>query len=322
MKKIIVVGMGNVGTTYVNIAVARGLQAEFVFVDKNEAICEAHAHDFQDMISIMSRNNSKFRSGTFADAKDADIVVITASIPADKNMSDRLALADANAKLMKSFADQLVEAKFKGIVLIAANPCDVMAAVFPYVSSLPFKKVISTGTILDSARFKKYIAEKFDVSSDSIQASILGEHGASAVPVYSMLKIGDSSINELLKSKKIKKEDLDEIHKKVLGEAFYIWSRKGNTQFGIGTSLYEITDAILNNKRSVMNVGVKLPKGYKYAGIYTSIPVIVGENGYEYLPFKPNFSKEEKIKFEESCELLAKVHKRVLGSVDVDIDFE
>ncbi|WP_029512500.1 lactate/malate family dehydrogenase [Mycoplasmopsis iners] len=322
MKKIIVVGMGNVGTIFVNIAIARGMQAEWIFVDKNEEICQAHAHDFQDMIALMPRNNSKFSAGTLADAKDADIVVITASIPAGKDLSDRLALAGANSKLMKSFADQLLAAKFKGTVIVAANPCDVMASVFVYAGNMPYKKVISTGTLLDSARFKKFIAEKFEISPDSIQGSVLGEHGASAIPMWSSVKIGESSIKDLLKSKKITKEDLDLIMKKTIDEAFYIYSRKGNTQFGIGTSIYEITDAILNNKRLVMNLGVKLPKGYKNAGIYTSIPVILGENGYEYLPFKPSFTKEEKEMFEQSTSHMAKVHTETLATIGVDVKFD
>lgn len=323
MKKIIVIGMGNVGTTFVNIAVARGLQAEFVFIDKNEALCEAHAHDFQDMVALMPRNNSTFRQGTFADAKGADIAIVAASIsvPADK-LTDRLALAGANAKLMKTFGDELVKNGFNGVVVVAANPCDVMASVFPYASGIPAEKVISTGTLLDSARFKKFIAEKLNINADSVQGSILAEHGASAMAVYSMLKVGDSSIQDLINAGVLKKEELDEILVKTVKEGFYIYSRKGNTQFGIGTSIYEITDAVLNNKRSVMNVGVKLPQGYKNAGIYTSIPVIVGENGYEYLPVKPNFSAEELTAFEKSTASLAKVHSDTLGTIGVEKDFQ
>lgn len=323
MKKIIVIGMGNVGTTFVNIALARGLQANFVFVDKNEEICQAHVHDFQDMIALMPRNNSTFKVGTLLqEAKDADIVIVTASIPANKDFSDRLKLAEDNSKLMKSFGDQLKEAKFKGIVIVAANPCDVMASVFTYASNLPFKKVISTGTLLDSARFKKFIAQKFNVNADSVQASILGEHGSSAIPLWSTVKIGDATLENLLKSKKLKSNELNQILKQTIDEAFYIFSRKGNTQFGIGTSLYEITDAILNNKKQVMNIGVKLPANYKNAGIYISIPVIVGKNGYEYLSVKPNFNNNELKQFEASTSHMAKVHKDTLKLINIDMDFE
>ncbi|QSF13745.1 L-lactate dehydrogenase [Mycoplasma sp. Mirounga ES2805-ORL] len=322
MKKIIVVGLGNVGFTYVTISVARGLQAEWIFVDKNQEVADAHAHDFQDMVALMPRNNSTFRTGTLADAKGADVVVIAASIPADKTFADRLALAGANAKLMGDFGQQLKDAGFKGVVIVPANPCDVMAAAVHYASGLPFKKVISTGTLLDSARFKKIIAQRFNVSADSVIGSILAEHGASAMANWSQVKVGDADIATLIKTKRISANELDEILEKTVKEGFYIFSRKGNTQFGIATSIFEITDAVINNKRQVMNVGVKLPGGYKNAGIYSSIPVIVGENGYEYLPSKPTMTKEEWAKFEESTAKLAKVHEDTLDKIGIKVKFD
>ncbi|WP_192439157.1 lactate/malate family dehydrogenase [Mycoplasmopsis bovis] len=323
MKKIIVVGLGNVGFIYINTSVARGLEAEWVLVDKNVQIAEAHAHDFEDMVSLMPRNGSTFRPGTLLeDSKDADVVVITASIPADKTFSDRMALAGANAKLMQSFAKDLDAAGFKGIVVVAANPCDVMAAAVHYGSKIPANRVISAGTNLETGRLKKMLAAKFKTSPDAIRASVLGEHGATAMIAWSTVKVGETTLEGLVESGKITKEDYEEVLKQVIAEAFYIWSRKGNTQFGIATSLFEITKAILDNRRTVMNLGVKIPEGYKHAGIYVSIPVIIGENGYEYLPFKPSLTKEEWIKFEASTEAVAKVHTDILKSIGVDIKFE
>lgn len=323
MKKIIVVGLGNVGFTYINTSVARGLEAEWVLVDKNVQIAEAHAHDFEDMVSLMPRNGSTFRPGTLLeDSKDADVVVITASIPADKTFSDRMALAGANAKLMQSFAKDLDAAGFKGIVVVAANPCDVMAAAVHYGSKIPANRVISAGTNLETGRLKKMLAAKFKTSPDAIRASVLGEHGATAMIAWSTVKVGETTLEGLVESGKITKEDYEEVLKQVIAEAFYIWSRKGNTQFGIATSLFEITKAILDNRRTVMNLGVKIPEGYKHAGIYVSIPVIIGENGYEYLPFKPSLTKEEWTKFEASTEAVAKVHTDILKSTGVDIKFE
>lgn len=320
MRKIVVVGLGNVGFTYVNVCVSRGIQAEWIFVDKNEALAEAQAHDFEDMVSIMPRNNSTFRKGTLADAKGADIVMIAASIPA-KVLSDRLALAAENSKLMKSFAEQLKASGFKGTVIIPANPCDVMAAAFTYAGGYPAKKVISAGTVLDSARFRKFIAKRANVSPDSVQGYILGEHGASAMAVWSQVKIGDAKVGQLIEKGILKKSELPQILKDTIAEGFYIYSRKGNTCFGIGTSCYEITSAVLENKRIVMTIGVKLPAGYKNAGIYTSIPVIVGEDGYEYLPTKPEMSAEEWEQFEASTSALAKVHEDVLHSIGIDKKF-
>lgn len=271
----------------------------------------------------MPRNGSTFRPGTLLeDSKDADVVVITASIPADKTFSDRMALAGANAKLMQSFAKDLDAAGFKGIVVVAANPCDVMAAAVHYGSKIPANRVISAGTNLETGRLKKMLAAKFKTSPDAIRASVLGEHGATAMIAWSTVKVGETTLEGLVESGKITKEDYEEVLKQVIAEAFYIWSRKGNTQFGIATSLFEITKAILDNRRTVMNLGVKIPEGYKHAGIYVSIPVIIGENGYEYLPFKPSLTKEEWTKFEASTEAVAKVHTDILKSIGVDIKFE
>ncbi|MCS4536785.1 MULTISPECIES: lactate/malate family dehydrogenase [unclassified Mycoplasma] len=315
MKKIIVIGLGNVGFTYVNIAVARGLEAQWIFVDRNEDIAFAHAKDFSDMVSILPRNGSTFKVGTLEDhAADADIVVVCASIPANKDFSDRLALAGANAKLMDSFGSVLKEKGFKGVVIVAANPCDVMAAVFHYASGLPANKVISAGTILDGARLKKLISHRYNVEADSIEISMIAEHGASAMAVWSNAKIGETLIKDLPQFTEEVKQKLYEDSKK---EAFEIFSRKGNTQFGIGTSLYEITSAVLNNKRKIMTIGVKLPDTFKHPGIYFSIPVIVGENGYEYLPEKMSLTPEEWEKFDKFSEGFAKVHNDTLGQIGV-----
>ncbi|WP_029608967.1 lactate/malate family dehydrogenase [Mycoplasma simbae] len=320
MKKIIVVGMGNVGFTYVNIAVCRGLEAQWVFVDRNEDISIAHAKDFSDMVAIMPRNGSTFRPGTLEeDGADADIVVVCASIPANKDFSDRLALAGANAKLMDSFGSTLKKVGFKGIVIVAANPCDVMASVFHYASGLPAEKVISSGTVLDSARLKKLVSHHYNVDADSVTVSIIAEHGASAMPVWSTAKIGETSINDLPQFTEEVKEKLYEDSKK---EAFAIFSRKGNTQFGIGTALYEITSAIVNNKRRIMTIGVKLPDTFKHPGIYFSIPVIVGENGYEYLNEKMSLTPAEWERFDKAAEAFCKVHNDTLSQIGVTHKFK
>ncbi|MBN0919029.1 lactate/malate family dehydrogenase [[Mycoplasma] gypis] len=322
MKKIIVVGMGNVGFTFTNIAVSRGLQANYVFVDMNEDICEAHAHDFQDMVALMPRNNSTFKKGTLLeDSKDADVVIITASIPM-KKLTDRLQLAADNALLMKKFGDDLKAAGFKGCVVVAANPCDVMAAAIHYASGLPFNKVLSTGTLLDTARMRKFVAAKLGVTADSVLGYTLAEHGASLMAAWSTLKVGDTMMSDLIKANKFSKEELEQILKDTVAEGLYIYSRKGNTQFGIGTSLFEITDAIVNNKRSVLPLGVKLPEEYKNSGIYTSIPVVLGENGYEYLSTKPSLNEEEWQAFEKSTSSLAKVHEDVLRLIGIEKSFK
>ncbi|MCU4116901.1 L-lactate dehydrogenase [Mycoplasma zalophi] len=321
MKKIIVVGLGNVGYTFVNISIARGVEAEWVFVDKNNDITEAHAHDFEDMVSLMPRNNSTFRSVTLADAKGADIAVITASIPM-KNMVDRLALAAENAKLMKSFGEGLKEANFKGTVIVAANPCDVMAACIHYTTGLPYKKIISTGTYLDSGRFRKFLAQRLNVSADSVHGYVLAEHGKTAMIAWSNVEVGNVPFKNLIKAKKFTTEEMPELLQKTLAEGLYIYNRKGNTQFGIGTAIYEIMDAVLNNKRQIMTVGVKLPRGYYKSGIYSSIPVIVGENGYEYLPGKLSMTKDEWAAFNSSSDTLAQATKESLELIGHSIDFE
>ncbi len=191
-----------------------------------------------------------------------------------------------------------------------------------YGSKIPANRVISAGTNLETGRLKKMLAAKFKTSPDAIRASVLGEHGATAMIAWSTVKVGETTLEGLVESGKITKEDYEEVLKQVIAEAFYIWSRKGNTQFGIATSLFEITKAILDNRRTVMNLGVKIPEGYKHAGIYVSIPVIIGENGYEYLPFKPSLTKEEWTKFEASTEAVAKVHTDILKSIGVDVKFE
>ncbi|QSF13531.1 L-lactate dehydrogenase [Mycoplasma sp. Mirounga ES2805-ORL] len=316
MNKIVVIGLGNVGFTYINIALSKGVEAEWVLVDKNEDLCIAHAHDFEDMLSINPNNQSTFKVGNLLDAANADIVVITASIPRISGNADRIKLASENVKLMKTFADALKKADFKGIIIVPSNPCDVMAAAFHYLG-FPHEKVISTGTLLDTARLRKFIAKKYNVSPSLVKTSIVGEHGTSATPIWSTSTVDNKKLLDLIQDE----NELSELREKVINEGYYISSRKGNTQFGIGMSIYEITNAILNDTNQIINIGVKLPDNFKNRGIYSSIPVSVGKNGYKYLNNAMFMTDKELDLFNKSTLKMANVHSEILEIIGIKKNF-
>ncbi|VEU78579.1 L-lactate dehydrogenase [Metamycoplasma arthritidis] len=297
MIKIGIIGVGAVGSSYLYACLNQNIEANYVLIDNFEPCAIAQAKDLNDAACAMPSNGSYFRSGTYNDLSDAEILVITASVrPKNDKLADRLELLNDNAKLMKDIANKVVAAGFKGITVIASNPVDIMASVYQQATQFDASKVISSGTILETARLKKFIAEKLNIKASAISGYVIGEHGARCIIPFSQIRLGMSSFLSM-------SNDLDEnyqnsVCEKVKNEAFEIIAGKGITNFGIGESLCQITSAIIGDKNAVFSLGVQLPSEYKHAGSYFGLPVILGKNGYSHLP-KIMLSKVEQKMFDD-----------------------
>ena len=271
MKKIVIVGCGNVGMAYAFSMVISGCSVdELVLVDINKDKAEGEALDLNHALTYAPKL-IKIKSGTYADCENADIVCICAGRAQSPNET-RSDLIDKNVDILKNIICEIKKTNFDGVYLVATNPLDAMAYATYKLSGFPSSKVIGSGTTLDTSRLKYHIGKELKISPKEIHAFVLGEHGDTEFACWGNATLGGNPCNELLDENTMSK-----INYEVKTSAYDIINKKGNTAYGIGMCLLRITNAILNNERAVLTVS----SYNKENDCYFSKPAVVGKNGVE-----------------------------------------
>ena len=208
---------------------------------------EGEAMDLRDALAV-SPSYVKIKNGTYKDARDCDVVVITAGA-AQKPGETRMDLLKKNVNILKGMIDQIMASGFDGIFLVVTNPMDVMTYFTMKFSGLPAERVIGSGTVLDSARLRARIAGYLDVNPKSVHAHQIGEHGDSELTLWSLADIGGQPVTKLLPAKV--RKDISDF---VKNEAYDIIDKKGATYYGIATCVAAILNCILNDEHRVLAV--------------------------------------------------------------------
>lgn len=274
--RVVIIGCGNVGAASAYRLIQSGLTSEIVLIDKNKELAEGEAMDLQHAASL--EGTVRVWAGNYNDAASADIAVIAAGERSKPNES-RLDLLERNVSVVRDCVSSLSGAGFKGIILITTNPVDVLTQVAQKESDLPERKVIGTGTLLDTARLTSVLSEKLNVESDSIHAYMIGEHGDSQIAVWSTAQIGGVPLKEF--SNVCKGLDYENVLQSVRRAAPEIVLRKGYTSFGISTSIEIICKAILLDEKKVIPVSVMTKGEHGVAGVCLSLPCVIGREGVE-----------------------------------------
>lgn len=276
-QKIIVIGNGAVGSSYIFALVTQNIAQEIGIIDINVDKAQGDALDLSHALAFTSPK--KIYAATYNDCHDADIVVITAGA-AQKPGETRLDLVNKNLKIFKNIVDNVVASGFNGIFLIATNPVDILTYATWKFSGFPHHKVIGSGTSLDSARFRQTIAELVGVDARNVHGYILGEHGDTEFPVWSHANIAGLQIYEWVKDHpEIDEEELVNIFFKVRDAAYTIIDKKGATFYGIAVSLARITKAILNDENAVLPLSIYLDGQYDLDDIYIGAPAVINRQG-------------------------------------------
>ncbi|MGG3841435.1 L-lactate dehydrogenase [Anoxybacillus kestanbolensis] len=309
VNRVVLVGTGFVGSSYAFALLNQGVTEELVLIDINKEKSEGDAMDLNHGMPF-APSPTKIWFGNYEDCKGADLVVLTAGAN-QKPGETRLDLVEKNTKIFKNIIDQVMASGFNGIFLVATNPVDILTYATWKFSGLPKERVIGSGTILDTARFRYLLGEYFHVDARNVHAYIIGEHGDTELPVWSHAFIGCRPIADMMKEKQqYKQEDLDEIFVNVRDAAYQIIERKGATYYGIAMGLVRLTKAILQNENSVLTVSAYLEGQYGQNDIYIGVPAIVNRNGIREV-VELQLNEEEKEKFTHSATVLKDVMKRV-----------
>lgn len=311
MRKVILVGTGAVGTAYAYSLVNQGLVTELILIDANEEKAKGEAMDLIHGMAF-APTNMGVHPGTYADCKDANLVVITAGAN-QKPGETRLELVEKNAKIMRSITQEVIQSGFKGIFLIASNPVDIMTHIVHKESGFESSRVIGSGTTLDTARFKVLLGEYLELDPRNVHVAIIGEHGDSELPVFSQASIGTENLDKVLKRRNNPNdlENLGKIFVHVRDAAYEIINRKGVTNFGIGMALARITKAILNNENSILPVSCLLENQYEQSDIYMSVPAVINRQGIKEV-IELELHNNEKALFQKSAQALKEARKTVL----------
>ena len=293
MNKISLVGCGNVGMAYSYALINQKVYVdELVLIDINKEKCEGEALDLNHCMAY-SPSKIKVKVGDYSDCKDSKIVVIAAGANQAPGET-RMDLIDKNSKIFKSIVSEVMKSGFKGIFIVATNPLDVMTYLTLKYSKLPPNRVIGSGTTLDTSRLRYLLSEKTGVSPKNIEAYVIGEHGDSEFVPWSNVNIAYQKISDMIRKKELKK-----IEDEVRNSAYEIIQKKGATAYGIGMCLVKITNAIIENKNSILPVS-SWDEKHK---ICISLPAIVGENGVKEKINIP-LSTYEKEKLEKSIQTI------------------
>ena len=309
-RKIVIVGIGNVGASTAFCMVNQGICDEIVLIDMNTERAKGEALDLAHSIAFMNRN-MQVKLGDYSDCKDADVLVITASAPMTKE-NDRLVALKSSTKIVSSVVSSAMENGFDGYIVVVSNPVDIMAYVAYKVSGLPSNQIIGSGTLLDTARLKTRIADCIDVDPKSIHAFVMGEHGDSEMIPWSTVRVGGKDIYQIIKDNPDRMNEgmFQTIHEGVIKDGWEIFNRKGNTCYGIAASTTRIVRALMFNESVVLPVSTYLDGQYGQNGVYISVPAIIDATGVKEV-VEIEMTPQEKEGFDASCSHIQSFYEEV-----------
>ena len=270
-NKVVLIGAGDVGVAYAYALVNQGIVDHLAIIDIDERKTEGNVMDLNHGV-VWAPSRTKVTSGTYA------LVVLCAGA-AQKPGETRLQLVDKNMRIFKSIVDEVMASGFDGIFLVATNPVDILSYATWKFSGLPAHRVIGSGTVLDTARFRYMLGEYFDVSPMSVHAYIVGEHGDSELPVLSSANIAGVGLRSKLERNPELHDELEEIFIRTRDAAYEIIDAKGSTSYGIGMGLARITRAIFQNQEVALPVSALLRGEYGHEDMYIGTPAIVNRKG-------------------------------------------
>jgi len=278
MAKIAVVGVGAVGSTVAYATMIRGLATELVLIDARREKAEGEAMDLSHGLSFVPP--AEVWAGDYGDCQGAEIVVLSAGVASLPGES-RLDLLEKNSAIFKEVVLQVARHNREGILLVITNPVDVLTYLTVKLSGQPSKRVIGSGTALDSARFRYLLSEHCGVDPRNVHAYIIGEHGDSEVAVWSLANISGVRLEEycLICDRGCTRAEREEIFQRVRQAGPEIIERKGATYYAIGLAATTIMESILRDQRSVLPVSSLLEGQYGLREVCLSLPSIVDREG-------------------------------------------
>ncbi|MDY2879502.1 MAG: L-lactate dehydrogenase [Candidatus Borkfalkiaceae bacterium] len=308
MNKITVIGSGRVGSTIAYSLTCRGLADEIVIIDIDGQRALGEALDIRQGLAYDSA--CKVYAGTYADAKDSDIVILTSGI-ARKPGQSRLDLIKTNISIQRSIIPEITKQAPEAVYIIVSNPVDVLTYSFCRLSGIPENRVIGSGTVIDTARLRSRLAEYCGLEVGNIHAYMFGEHGDTGFCPWSITRIAGMNVDEYQKSVETSdflktRIDIPAIEKYVRESGARVISRKGATFYAIASTVCYVVKAILSDARTAMTVSSMMHGEYGVEDVCFSTLNIVGRQGVSG-KLNPALTAEETEKLRQSAGVLKEI---------------
>ncbi len=278
--KISIIGMGAVGTEVVSFLLNAGLASEIVAVDTAIKKAQAEIWDFSHVTSFIYAQNPRLCAGDYADAAGSDIVVVTAGAQL-KQGETRDSLAEVNTRVIRGVIADVERSSPGAIVLLVTNPVDLMAQAALRYSSYPKQRVISLGTIVDTARFMRIVSDHLAIDPKNIFGYVMGDHSHTSFIPWSLCNVCGLDVDAYCALNGLPPLDRVAVRERVLQIGLDIFAGKGNTNHGIAASVFRIIRAIAGDERSVLPVGALLEGEYGVTGMVMSVPCVIGRTGVQ-----------------------------------------
>lgn len=311
--KVGIIGAGSVGAATAFALIMKGVARKVVLIDSNQKKAEAEAEDIAHAAPFAYAN--KIKAGSYADLEGCEIVIVTAGAN-QKPGETRIDLLGRNVKIFESIIPQIAKAAPNTTLIITANPADIMTEVAIKLSGFPKERVIGSGTVLDTSRFRTLLGYHLGVSPQSVHANVIGEHGDSEVLVWSAGDAGTVSLDKLAEEvgKPFDAETKAKIDDGVRNAAYKIIDGKGATYYGIAGALTRICAAITNNEYAILTVSSHQEDVEGVKGVCLSLPTVLGKRGVHKVIY-PVLNAEEKAALKKSAEAMKEYSDKALSMV-------
>ena len=309
MKKISLIGAGQIGGTLAHLIGLKELVDEVVLFDIASGIAKGKALDIAQSSSVDGFNVKFSGTDIYEDIKNSDVIIITAGVPRKPGMS-RDDLLGINLKIIKQVAEGIKKHSSDAFVICITNPLDVMVMAFQKYSNLPTNKVVGMAGILDSSRFKLFLSLELNVPVKEIETMVMGGHGDTMVPLPRFTKVSGKPLLDLVSDGKISLERLEGINQRTRdgGAEIVKFLEKGSAFYAPAASGVEMASAYLNDKKKILPCAAYLSGEYGINGLYAGVPVVIGKNGAEKIE-EINLDDKEKKEFMNSIDAVKKLWK-------------
>lgn len=312
-KKAAVIGCGFVGAATAFTLMQSKLFSELVLLDANHDKAVGEAEDIGHGIPFAGEMD--IYAGDYDDIADCSIIIVTAGANQKPNET-RLDLVQKNVAIYKSIIPEIAKRNYEGILLIVSNPVDILTYVAQKLSGLPERRVIGSGTVLDTARLKYALSQHLNVDSRNIHSFIIGEHGDSEIAAWSSTNISGVPLDDFLEMRGHMHPDMDkqEIAEKVKNSAYDIIAKKHATYYGIAMSVRRICECIVRDEKSILPISTMMHGDFGIEDVCLSMPTILSAEGVEtHIPIE--LSEKEYENLEKSADTL----KKIIAGLDLSM---
>ena len=307
-NKIALVGSGNIGGTLAHLAAIKEL-GDVTLFDIAEGIPQGKSLDLAQSGPVENFDSKMIGSNDYKDLKDSDVVIVTAGVARKPGMS-RDDLVEINTKVMKQVGKGIKDNCPEAFVICITNPLDAMVGVLQRASGLPTTMVVGMAGVLDSARFRHFLAEEFDVSVSDVTAFVLGGHGDTMVPLARYSAVAGIPVPDLVKMGWSTQEKIDQIVQRTRdgGAEIVGLLKTGSAFYAPASSAIEMADSYLKDKKKLLPCAAYVDGYYNLNGLYVGVPVIIGKNGVERI-VEISFTSEEKDMFNHSVSAVKQLNE-------------